>query len=272
MNSAIQAATILQRNSGLLNPEYQAILTRAAALGYTLPSPDQQVKQKLFISTLKSLGIWELLDVLYVFATDGDQNFATLNWKNPSVFQITRVSNPTFTVNQGFRPSGTGSYLNTGWAPSINGVNYTLNNASFGYHLIGNSQSDLFDCGTVGAAGTTTRTWASARLSTNGTQFNIQSNAALQPSGITDSNGFHHIQRLTSTTSRVFKNGVSISATATTSGSLSERPFFIGTFNNNGVPSTAIQTRTHSIFFAGPHLSGKELSFYTAWNAYLTSL
>lgn len=251
--------------------EYQAVLNRATALGYVKPSAAQQAKQNQLIIDLKSAGIWDLLDVFYVFATDGDSDYATLNWKDSSSFQTAKVNSPTFTANQGFRAPGATSYLNTGWAPSLNGVNYTLNNSAFGFHVIGNSQSDLFDNGTVGAAGITTRTWASVRTGTNGTQFNINSSGALTP-GSTDSSGFYHVKRSSSTATAVFKNGASISSAATTAEALSERPFFICTHNGNGTPGSSITTRTYSMFFAGAGLNGLESSLYTAWNTYLTSL
>lgn len=116
----------------IFDPSYQAVLDRATVLGYTKPSAAQQIKQNQLVLDLKAAGIWTLLDVFYVFATDGDSDFATLNWKNPAAFQCSKVNSPTFTINEGFQGNGTSSYLDTNWTPSTNGVNFTLNSASLG--------------------------------------------------------------------------------------------------------------------------------------------
>src|SRR5690606_670175 len=82
--------------------DYQEVLTYAASQGYTLPSPEQQVAQNNLVLALKDSGVWVLLDILYVFATDGDSDYATLNWKDPTSHQCAKVNSPTFTANSGF--------------------------------------------------------------------------------------------------------------------------------------------------------------------------
>jgi len=110
--------------------EYQAVLDRATALGYTLPSAGQQVKQNQLVIDLKTAGVWAKLDVWYVYANDGSKEFATLNWKAPTLYQSTLFNSPTFTANQGFTGNGTTSYIRTNFNPSTNGVNYQNNDAS----------------------------------------------------------------------------------------------------------------------------------------------
>jgi len=63
-----------------------------------------------------------------VFATDGDSDYATLNWKAPSSFQLTKTNSPTFTTNEGFAQSGTAS-LDNGFVLNANGTNYTQDDA-----------------------------------------------------------------------------------------------------------------------------------------------
>lgn len=116
----------------VFDSEYQAVLDRATTLGYTKPSAAQQIKQNQLIVSLKAAGIWNLLDVFYVFATDGSSDFATLNWINPSLYQCSKVNSPTFTTNKGFKGNGTTNYLDTNYNYTINGINYTINSASRG--------------------------------------------------------------------------------------------------------------------------------------------
>lgn len=111
-----------------LETEYQAILDRAIALGYTLPSYSQQILQNDLLKAMKSSGVWDKLDVFYNFANDGSEGFATINWKNPSLYLATAPNGITFTENIGFTGGGT-SFINTNFRPS-DGVQYQQNNAS----------------------------------------------------------------------------------------------------------------------------------------------
>ncbi len=119
-----------QGQNSSFDADYQAVLNRATTLGYTLPSASQQIKQNALVLSLKLGGIWNKLDVLYIFANDGGSDFGTLNWIAPTLNQATLINTPTFTTNQGFTGNGTSSYINTNFNPAISGVNYTLNNAS----------------------------------------------------------------------------------------------------------------------------------------------
>ena len=105
--------------------DYQAILDYATTQGYTLPSASQQALQNQLVVDLKDAGVWSKLDIFYLFATDGDSDFASINWKDPNTFEITEVNSPTFTTNQGFSSDGASSYLNTNFNLSTSGTNYT---------------------------------------------------------------------------------------------------------------------------------------------------
>jgi hypothetical protein len=108
--------------------DYQAVLDYATTQGYTLPSAGQQTLQNQLVVDLKSAGIWSKLDTFAVFATDGDIDFALIDWIRLS--QYTAVNSPTFTADEGFQGNGTSSYVDTNFNPSTSGVNYTLNDAS----------------------------------------------------------------------------------------------------------------------------------------------
>ena len=108
--------------------DYQAVLDRSTTLGYTAPSASQQTLQNTLITDLKTAGVWGKLDVFYCFATDGDSDYATLNWKAPSSFQLTKTNSPTFTTNEGFAQSGT-AYLDSGFQLDTDGTNYTQDDA-----------------------------------------------------------------------------------------------------------------------------------------------
>jgi len=113
---------------GSFDADYQAVLDYATTQGYTAPSAAQQTLQNTLVTDLKTAGVWDKLDLFYVFATDGDSDYATLNWKAPSSFQLTKTNSPTFTTNEGFAQSGT-AYLDSGYDLLTDGTNYTQDDA-----------------------------------------------------------------------------------------------------------------------------------------------
>ena len=117
---------------GGLDADYQAVLDRSTALGYTAPSATQQTLQNTLVTDLKTAGVWDKLDLFYVFATDGDSDYATLNWKIPASFQATKVNSPTFTTNGGFTGDGSSSYLRTNYIPITDAINVTQTSISAG--------------------------------------------------------------------------------------------------------------------------------------------
>ena len=125
---ALPTVRAVSKPSGGFEAEYQAVLNMATTLGYTLPSVGQRLKQNTLLKSLKTAGVFSKLDVLYVFATDGSNDFATLNWRTPTANQITRVNAPAFTSNQGYNSDGATSYLTVPWDATLS-TNWALNNA-----------------------------------------------------------------------------------------------------------------------------------------------
>jgi hypothetical protein len=115
---------------GGFDADYQAVLDYAATQGYTLPSAAQQTLQNTLVEDLKTAGVWSKLDTFAIFATDGDSDFALIDWKR--LTDYTAVNSPTFTINVGFNTNGTSSYINANYNPSTSAVNYLLNDACFG--------------------------------------------------------------------------------------------------------------------------------------------
>lgn len=124
---------------------YIAILNQATSQGYTKPSQRVQILQNDLIDRLVKYGIWDKLDILYVFAQDGGEDFATINWINPSgANSATLVNSPTFTSNQGFTGNLTSNWIDTNFNPATQGVQYKQNDASryFFPHALGTGRFD----------------------------------------------------------------------------------------------------------------------------------
>jgi hypothetical protein len=108
--------------------DYQAILDYATTQGYTLPSAGQQSKQNKLVIDLKAAGVWSKLDTFAVFATDGNSDFALIDWIRLSDY--TAVNSPTFTTNEGFKGNGTSSYIDLNYTTTTDWVNASQNNTS----------------------------------------------------------------------------------------------------------------------------------------------
>lgn len=109
--------------------ELLTIIDFATAAGYTLPNELDLRKLNTLIKNLKFDYIWDRLDLLYIFANSGDDNFRTLNYKDPSNFKADKLGGLDYTVN-GYEGNGTDGYIKTNFSGSANGVNYLQNDAS----------------------------------------------------------------------------------------------------------------------------------------------
>jgi hypothetical protein len=136
---------IIGSSIGQVDADYQAVLDYATTQGYTLPSAAQRLLQEQLVIDLKDGGIWDKLDIFYVFATNGDSDFASINWKDPNNFEITEVNSPNFTSNLGFEGDGTSAYLDTNYSLNTNWINASQDSATaFAYHYADASPQNNF--------------------------------------------------------------------------------------------------------------------------------
>lgn len=252
--------------------EYRAIIDYGRSLGYRLPSCDQRLLQNQFVIDLKAAGIWSELDVLYIFATDGDSDFATINWINPGLYRCTKQNSPTFISNIGFEGNGTDMYLDTNWIPGTHGVNFTLNDAC-GLCYVNNNTTEtahvFAEYGTRSGVGTAGQfILLSNSVATNQHSWAINGGGAVSGAAVT-SDGFYHMKRTASNSQALYKNGASVGTSAQSSNSLSTRSMYILKSNEASVTNT---NRQVSMFAAGASLTGSESTVYTIWNTYFTSI
>lgn len=243
----------------VFDADYQAILDYATTQGYTLPSSGQQIKQNILLSSLKTAGIWSKLDTFANFATDGDSNFALIDWKR--LTQYTAVNNPTFTSNVGFLTNGTNSYINTNKIP---GPNFILNSASE-FKWVNNNIDSIGGTVSSGARSTS----ATANLyEVNPTTVFVNSNISLNLSS-NNLAGFRHLNRPNSTQAQRFVNGVGITGNQASTVVVNRIPF-IGALNAGS--ATGFESNSFSIYGFGGDLSAEATAFYNAVNTYITSL
>jgi hypothetical protein len=98
--------------------QYQAVLEYATIQGWGLPTLAQRSVQNTLMSSFVSSGIFSQLDTLYVTATNGSQEFSTINWINPGVNNLIPTGSPppSFTSNIGWTANASAqAFMNTGF-------------------------------------------------------------------------------------------------------------------------------------------------------------
>ena len=251
--------------------DYQAVLDYGTAQGYTAPSAAQQTLQNTLVTDLKTAGVWDKLDVFYVFATDGDSDYATLNWKAPSSHQVTKVNSPTFTADSGFKGDGSSAYLDTNFSIADDATNYAQNNAStFTYFQSDLSQTDF---AAYGVRYDTDPNKVRNQLRMRSTDYRpaINDDRAIISADYR-SNNWHHQKRTASTGFTTYLDSTNFANTITSNGlsvlNFSMRLLTLHFENSANLFGSA--TGTMKIFGLGEALDNTDLK--DAIDTYLTAL
>ena len=252
---------VWDKTGGGFDADYQAVLDYATTQGYTLPSASQQALQNQLVLDLKSGGIWSKLDIFYTFATDGDSDFATLNWKAPSNYQITKVNSPTFTTNDGFKGDGTTSYLGVPFQTANDAVNFQADSAGFFMYVN--------EAPTIGVE-------AIGYTSASGLRIMVRASAANQQCNTNNSQtdpdfsgtGLRSVNKTASQTLEMFAATTQTSSVTTANSAMvSEDISLLARISNNSFSNTEL-----SVFGLGDELVSENTDLNTALNDYMTSI
>jgi len=169
---------------------------------------------------------------------------------------ITEVNSPTWTANEGYQGNGTTMYLDTNYNPSVDGVKYTLNSASFGAYSITNINDNKTIIGASSAGGYSyiyTRYLGNALFACH--QISDSSVATATNSG------FYVSQRISNATLEGYKNGVLSSFAVATVGLIENKNFYV-LGNNYFAGASELSQNKISVSFMG---SGAidQAQFYT---------
>lgn len=257
---------LLLTNIQLLDADYLYLLTIASGLGYTIPSTSQQELQSDVITSLKLEGLWTIMDYLRIYATDGDADYATLNWANPLTFQAIQMNSPIFTPNSGFSNTGT-EYLDANYDARNQGVNYALNDASYGFwgeNIGGNSYAPM---------GTRRGTDSRMTQSLNTNRFSINgSNPPFDTTNTDEFTGMHQAVRLNSANMRYYIDGVDNQGdVAHASTNLGTSMFEMA--QDNGFTAIGFYPGTLKMTYHSAGMTDAQCAaFYTIMNTYISSL
>jgi hypothetical protein len=223
-------------------------------------------------SDLKQYGIWDKMKAVYpMVGQAGVSSSFEVNLKNPNKFRGTFTGGWTFS-STGATPDGTTGYMNTGFTPSGNLVNNSVN---LTFYSRTNSAEDTYAMGFAGNS-----SYGLTAMNLGRTNFVGYSNMNtyfpyLQVTTTTTSLGFFQFSRTTDTRAVAFQNSSSIGTlTSTTNGDITlvSAPLFVGCRNSNGTP---IGFSSYQCAFAsiGDGLTDTEAAnFYTAVQRFQTTL
>ena len=115
------------------------------------PSTGRAIFYNKAVDSLVDGGYWARIDGLYILCAHTNTNGESLyNWKNPAgTTNATNFNSPIHTPDQGILYNGTTQYTDLNFTPSVNGVNYTQNSATFGLYI----RTDITSAGAHGTAG-----------------------------------------------------------------------------------------------------------------------
>ena len=219
-------------------------------------------------------GNWQLLDRMWIFATDVQQH-AKVSIVNPKSTQITEVPNGgtlTWTKDVGYSGDGVASYLNSNYNPGIQGVNFTLNSCSFGsYRLTYTAPSSTYfvDMGGFDATNNL-MTFIAAGLTTGQSYAVNESNVLSYATTATTGSGFWAAVRTSGSAMAIYKNGVSQATSVNASNGIPNVNQFILAFNNNGTAAAFSPNQLGMAFFGSGSIN--QLKLYNAWNTFLSAI
>ncbi len=107
--------------------EWKAIESYANSNSLALPTDTTAFDQ--LIKDLKSAGIWQKLDVFYVFAGDGSNGFKLINWIDTSRHYADAYGGLTWDLD-GIKGNSSNAYIDTNYTSSVDGINRQLGSAS----------------------------------------------------------------------------------------------------------------------------------------------
>jgi hypothetical protein len=266
--------------------EYKAVIARATALGYQLPSLGVQWLQNNYLRSLKDAGIWDSLDVLYVFINDGSPQFSQINWKTPASFEASQRAGGSLAgapsivqwdPNKGFKGNIVGQkWLDTNWNLISNTVNYTLNNCGVGGYFsemqVDASAQSAFACGDGSFQMTSIYPFGRNNTNTlNATTNDADSAITGPPLTGSYTSAMFHTSRSNTTTMLLYVDGVlrdsasrSPVAVPNRSVTILAEKFSVSTFNFSAMRC--------GMFYGGGPLVGKEMDMSTLWYRFKNSL
>jgi hypothetical protein len=239
-----------------LDPNAENWRAAAVANGGTVSTSRLNHNNNLII-TLKSDGIWDKLDRLFVFAAENPGSAIT---DIRAAAGAILINGPSFSIDRGYTGNGGAAYIDTGFNPAIGTNKFLQNDAHWGHWNNSNNIDGQMYSGIDNA---------STGFQAFSGQLYLRINDGAGAIASTDPSGFWVASRLNSTGSSVYRNGPLSQNVTATSGAVANSTFWV--LGAAGpIPKSISQCAAYSI---GGGLTATEVgNFYTRLRTYLTAI
>lgn len=256
------------------HPTYRSVYNTAVGAGATAPSDEVRRKQNRLYRDWSAAGILAVLDILYVWTHDGNEQFGFYNWLAPASHTITKVGTLTFTARDGVKGNGTTGYYNSNFSAISNGANFAATQQSVMAMVKESTAVEGFLIGRTDS-GSTKHVWLRGRLTGDTAELRlVQDTNFLPVAGITDGAGFWYGDRVTTLLS-LYRNNTLISSRNDVPGAVS-RPagaiFLFARAASAGGPDNFSVATIRFLGLGGPLSSDQRTLMLDAWNLYFNSL
>jgi hypothetical protein len=235
---------------GTFCSEYQAVYDSFTSK----PSAAIASAQDTMVRALVDGGVWDRLDVFYMFANENSGADNLINWVNPGTNNATAVSSPTWTSLEGYTGDGSADYIDTNYNPSTDAVNLSLNSYAYGVYIRNNVEENA---GVIGNS--TARNYLYPRRVGDSQLCRINSSSNLAGS-VADSRGLWIATRTASNARALYRNGASVDSDTDTPVSVDNANAFVLAISNAGTPADLSNYQVAVAFYG----SGLGLSHVTA--------
>lgn len=211
------------------------------------------------VQGLKTDGIWSKLDFLYLHKRTPYREGVIINMIDATA-QGSENGSLTWSETAGLTGNGSTGYFNPGFTPSVDGVNFTQNDASFGFRI-----SDALN-GVWGNDNVKITAFDADTIITKLNQSSDEFTTIADPL-----DGFLGLCRASSTNVRIFSDGSLQENAAETSSALSSEQILFLAKDSGGGPSD-FSTNTMEFGYAGANLTDAEMAdFNSRMNTYFAS-
>ena len=230
--------------------EYQAVYDEYG----TPPHDTIAAKWNTFVETLVDDGVWDSIDVMWVFAIDAAAN-ALINWITPGTYTATNVNSVSFTAHEGFTSDVSADYIDLNWNPHDNSTMFTLNRACVGIYnrtSLGNNNYVETGCGDgtnriyIQSESNTGVVWGMLNNSGTAAEFSLTGNASGMKVLVRLASGAKTLVLYDNKTTEV--DAFSYDGAST---SIPDLDAFGCCWNNNGSPANYSGQQISLIFYGG---------------------
>lgn len=250
-------------------PVYDADAQRLFNAFTAAPTDTRKTQINTLITSLKSSGVWDKLDCLYVLAAH-DYQAARLNWISDQ-YPLVPVNTSFHTVDRNVKGDGGSSYFTTGFNPSVQTSKYSLNSAHMMAWSLTNAAATTCALGARTATATNQAILIPNSSNTVIHRLNQTTNGPNLPTTSADT-GMLVSTRVSATERPLYRNKVLLETAVEASSAVPNVPFYVFANNIAGVASL-YDSREEAVISLGAGLTAQNVAdYYNALRTYLLAL